>query len=120
VAYDVALDGISLVMVVLCALVLLLALLGARDKRREAQFVSWLLVLTSFTMGGFVAHDLLEFFIFFELTLVPSYFLVAMWGGTKRAQAALKFFVYTFTGSVFLFVGILYLASRTSTSSRAR
>jgi len=108
-AYDVALDGISLVMVVLCALVLLLALLGARDKRDEGHFVAWLLLLTSFTMGSFVAHDLLEFFIFFELTLVPSYFLVAMWGGAQRAQAALKFFVYTFTGSVFLFVGILYL-----------
>jgi len=108
-AYDVALDGISLVMVVLCAIVLLLALLGARDKRDEAHFVSWLLLLTSFTMGSFVAHDLLEFFIFFELTLVPSYFLIAMWGGAQRAQAALKFFIYTFTGSVFLFVGILYL-----------
>ena len=108
-AYDVALDGISLFMVVLCALVLLLALLGARDKRREGEFVAWLLLLTSFTMGSFVAHDLLEFFIFFELTLVPTYFIVALWGGAQRAQAAMKFFVYTFTGSVFLFVGTLYL-----------
>ena len=108
-AYDVALDGISLFMVVLCALVLLLALLGARDKRREGEFVAWLLVLTSFTMGSFVSHDLLEFFIFFELTLVPTYFIVALWGGAQRAQAAMKFFVYTFTGSVFLFVGTLYL-----------
>ena len=108
-AYDVALDGISLFMVVLCALVLLLALLGARDKRREGEFVSWLLLLTSFTMGSFVAHDFLEFFIFFELTLVPTYFIVSMWGGAQRAKAAMKFFIYTFTGSVFLFVGVLYL-----------
>jgi NADH-quinone oxidoreductase subunit M len=108
-AYDVALDGISLLLVVLCALVLLLSLLGARDKRREAQFVSWLLVLTSFTMGNFVAHDLLEFFIFFELTLVPIYFIISMWGGAQRARAAMKFFIYTFTGSAFLFAGILYL-----------
>jgi NADH-quinone oxidoreductase subunit M len=109
-AWDVALDGISLLMVLLTALVLLVALAGARDRRREPAFVAWLLMLTSFTMGSFVAHDLLLFFIFFELTLVPSYFLIAQWGGRERSRAALKFFVYTFTGSAFLFVGALYLA----------
>ncbi len=109
-AWDVAIDGISLLMVVLTALVLLVALLGARDRRREPSFVAWLLMLTSFTMGSFVAHDLLEFFIFFELTLVPSYFIIAQWGGRERSRAALKFFIYTFTGSAFLFVGALYLA----------
>ncbi len=109
-AYDVALDGISLFLVVLAALLLVLSLLGGRDRRREPSFVSWLLLLTSFTIGSFVAHDLLEFFIFFELTLVPSYFIVAQWGGRERSRAALKFFVYTFAGSAFLFVGLLYLA----------
>jgi len=108
-AYDVAVDGISLLMVVLTALVLLLALLGSRDKRRELAFVGWLLALTSFTMASFLSHDVLEFFIFFELTLVPSYFIIAGWGGAQRAKAALKFFIYTFTGSAFLLVGILYL-----------
>ncbi|HEY5093087.1 MAG TPA: NADH-quinone oxidoreductase subunit M [Acidimicrobiales bacterium] len=108
-AYDVALDGISLFMVVLTALVLLLALLGGRDKRREPAFVGWLLLLTSFTMGSFLSHDVLEFFIFFELTLVPSYFIIAGWGGAQRAKAALKFFIYTFAGSAFLFIGIIYL-----------
>jgi NADH-quinone oxidoreductase subunit M len=108
-AYDVALDGISLLMMVLTALVLLLALLGARDRRREPAFVGWLLALTSFTMASFLSHDVLEFFIFFELTLVPSYFLIAQWGGAKRSLAALKFFIYTFVGSAFLFIGILYL-----------
>lgn len=108
-AYDVALDGISLLMMVLTALVLLLALLGARDKRREASFVGWLLALTSFTMASFLSHDVLEFFIFFELTLVPSYFIIAGWGGLQRSKAALKFFIYTFSGSAFLFIGVLYL-----------
>jgi len=108
-AYDVAVDGISLLMVVLTALVLFLALLGAREKRREAAFVGWLLALTSFTMASFLSHDVLEFFIFFELTLVPSYFIIAEWGGVQRAKAALKFFIYTFSGSAFLFIGILYL-----------
>ena len=109
-AWDVALDGISLLMIVLTSFVLLVALLGARDKRREPAFVAWLLMLTSFVMGSFVSHDLLAFFIFFELTLVPSYFIIAQWGAKERSRAALKFFMYTFTGSAFLFVGALYLA----------
>jgi NADH-quinone oxidoreductase subunit M len=108
-AYDVALDGISLVMVILTALVLALALLGARERRREASFIAWMLLLTSFTMASFVSHDVLEFFIFFELTLVPSYFIISGWGGAQRAKAALKFFIYTFSGSAFLLIGILYL-----------
>lgn len=109
VAYDVAIDGISLLMVALTSLVVLLALLGARDRRREAAFVSWLLVLTSFTMGSFLAHDLLEFFVFFELTLVPCYFIISQWGGPERNRAALKFFIYTFAGSAPFFIGTLYL-----------
>ena len=109
-AYDVGLDGISLLLVVLTSLVLCLALLGARDRRREPAFVAWLLVLTTCTMGSFLAQDGLEFFVFFELTLVPSYFIVAEWGGAERARAALKFFVYTFTGSAALLVGLIYLA----------
>jgi NADH-quinone oxidoreductase subunit M len=108
-AYDVAIDGISLFLVGLTSLVVLLALLGARDTRREPSFVGWLLLLEFATMGSFVAHDLLLFFIFFELTLVPSYFIVAQWGGAERARAALKFFIYTFAGSAFLFSGMLYL-----------
>ena len=108
-AYDVALDGLSLLMVVLTAIVLLLSLLGGRDRRREPAFVSWLMVLTGLTMGSFVAHDVLEFFVFFELTLVPCYFIISGWGGRERNRAALKFFLYTFTASAFLLVGILYL-----------
>jgi NADH-quinone oxidoreductase subunit M len=60
-------------------------------------------------MGSFVAHDLLEFFIFFELTLVPCYFIIAGWGGREKNKAALKFFIYTFSASAFLLIGILYL-----------
>jgi NADH-quinone oxidoreductase subunit M len=108
-AYDVGVDGISLLMVVLTSLVVLLALLGSRERRHEPAFVGWLLLLTTFTMGSFVSHDLLEFFIFFELTLIPSYFIIGQWGGAERARAALKFFIYTFGGSAFLFVGIMYL-----------
>jgi NADH-quinone oxidoreductase subunit M len=108
-AYDVALDGLSLLMVVLTSLVLLLSLLGGRDRRREPAFVAWLLILTGLTMGSFVSHDVLEFFVFFELTLVPCYFIISGWGGAERSRAALKFFLYTFTASAFLLIGILYM-----------
>lgn len=108
-SYDVAIDGLSVWLVVLAAIVMLLALWGGRERRREPTFVAWLLLLTSFVIGSFVSHDLLEFFIFFELTLIPSYFLIAGWGGAERARAALKFFVYTFAGSASLLIGILYL-----------
>lgn len=108
-AYDVSLDGISLLMMLLTSLTLLLALIGARDKRREPALISWLLVLTTASMGSFLAHDLLLFFLFFELTLVPSYFLISQWGGAERIRAAMKFFVYTFVGSVPLLIGILFL-----------
>ena len=61
-------------------------------------------------MGSFVALDLVLFFLFFELTLVPVYFVVAGWGFARRGYAAIKFFVYTFLGSAFLLVGIVALA----------
>jgi NADH-quinone oxidoreductase subunit M len=109
-AYDVGVDGISVFLVLLTAIVVLLALLGARDRRAESGFVAWLMVLTTATIGAFVSRDLLEFFLFFELTLIPSYFIIARWGGSDRARAALKFFIYTLLGSGFLLVGAIYLA----------
>ncbi len=108
-AYDVGVDGISVFMVALSAIVVLLALLGARERRHEPAFVAWLLLLTTASIGAFVSRDLLEFFLFFELTLIPSYFMIAGWGGPERARAAIKFFVYTLLGSGFLLVGLLYL-----------
>jgi len=108
-AYDVALDGISVLLVVLTALVGLLAVVGPRVREREGAYLAWLQLLVAVTMGSFLAHDLLLFFIFFELTLVPAYFLISQWGGAQRDRAAMKFFIYTFTGSAFFFIGILYL-----------
>jgi len=109
-SYDVAIDGISLWLVVLTALTVFVALLGARDRRRESSYVTWQLLLLSVTMGCFVAHDLLEFFVFFELILVPCYFMITQWGGEQRKAAAMKFFLYTFTGSAFMLVSLIYLA----------
>ena len=103
-------DGISLFMVVLTTLLVPLALLGAGEHRRTKPFTAWLLLLEAACIGSFVSLDLILFFFFFELTLIPSYFLIAGWGGPARAAAAVKFFLYTFLGSAMMLVGILYVA----------
>jgi NADH-quinone oxidoreductase subunit M len=107
--WNVGVDGISLFLVLLTAIVGFLALAGATPDARSRNFVVWMLVLMTATMGAFAARDLLLFFLFFELTLIPSYFMIAGWGGPQRTAAALKFFVYTFFGSGFLLVGLIYL-----------
>jgi len=103
-------DGISLFMVLLTALLIPIVLLGASEERRNKSFVAWLLLLEVGCIGSFVSLDLILFFLFFELTLIPSYFLITGWGGPNRAGAATKFFLYTFFGSGFLLVGIIYVA----------
>ena len=79
----------------------------------DKSFVAWILVLEAGCLGSFLALDLLLFFVFFELTLVPVYFLIAGWGHERRGYAAGKFFLYTLGASAFLFVGILALVSFT-------
>jgi NADH-quinone oxidoreductase subunit M len=110
VSWATGVDGISIFMVVLTTLLIPLALLGAGEKRRTKAFTAWLLLLEAACIGSFVSLDLILFFFFFELTLIPSYFLIAGWGGPARAAAAVKFFLYTFFGSAIMLVGILYMA----------
>jgi NADH-quinone oxidoreductase subunit M len=108
--WSVGVDGISLFLVVLTALLFPLTMLGARARRDPRSFVAWLLVMEAACLGSFVSLDLVLFFLFFELTLVPAYFIIAGWGYARRGYAAIKFFIYTFTGSAFLLVGILAVA----------
>ncbi len=103
-------DGISLFLVGLTALIVPIALLGANEHRKTKAYVAWMLLLETACIGSFVSLDLVLFFLFFELTLIPSYFLIVGWGGQRRAAAATKFFIYTFAGSAFLLVGILFVA----------
>ena len=103
-------DGISLFLVLLTALIIPIALLGASEERGGRSYVAWMLLLETGCIGSFVSLDLIMFFLFFELTLIPSYFLMTRWGGPARAAAATKFFIYTFVGSCFLLVGIVYVA----------
>jgi NADH-quinone oxidoreductase subunit M len=108
--WSVGIDGISLFLVVMTGLLFPVALLGARVKRDRRAFVAWVLLMEAACMGSFVSLDLVFFFLFFELTLVPTYFLISGWGYARRGYAAIKFFIYTFTGSAFMLVGIVALA----------
>jgi NADH-quinone oxidoreductase subunit M len=109
ISWSLGVDGISLFLVMMTALLVPLALAGAGTHRDPKSFVAWIFVLEAGCIGSFLATDLLLFFLFFELTLVPVYFLIGGWGNERRGYAAIKFFVYTFAGSAFLLVGILSL-----------
>jgi NADH-quinone oxidoreductase subunit M len=101
-------DGISMLLLVLTAIIVPIVILGAPERLRTRASLGWLLLLQSATVGSFASLDVLLFFLFFELSLVPAYFLIAGWGDRERGPAAaMKFFVYTLAGSAFLFVGIL-------------
>ena len=103
-------DGISLFMVALSALLFPIGLLASTRVERIKAFTVWMLVLEAAVIGVFLALDLLLFFVFFEFVLVPMYFIIAGWGYGNRAYAAMKFFIYTMAGSAFLFAGILAVA----------
>ncbi len=100
-------DGISLFMVALTALLLPIALLASANIENPKSFTVWMLLLEAAMIGAFLALDAIVFFMFFEFMLVPMYFLIAEWGHDRRRYAAMKFFLFTMAGSAFLFVGIL-------------
>ncbi len=111
VSYFLGIDGVSLWLVGLTALLGVFAVaLAFNVQERIREFLIWLLVLESALLGVFMALDVILFYVFFELTLVPSYFLISLWGGRDRAASALKFFLYTFFGSLFMLVASLVLA----------
>ena len=98
-------DGISLFMVALTALLIPIGLLASAELEKPKSFTFWMLLLEAAVIGVFLALDAIVFFIFFELVLVPMYFLIAGWGHGNRRYAAMKFFLFTMAGSAFLFVG---------------
>jgi NADH-quinone oxidoreductase subunit M len=111
------LDGISLFMVLLTTLLLPLMVLGSWTyiRERERGFYASLLALTTGVVGVFVALDMFLFYVFWEMMLIPMYFLIGLWGGRDRVYAAVKFFLYTAVGSLLMLVAILYLWNRART-----
>jgi NADH-quinone oxidoreductase subunit M len=111
VSYHLGVDGISLLMVVLTALLFPISLLASTSiTTRVRGYAACMLLLEAGILGVFVALDLLVFFAFWEVMLVPMYFVIGIWGGERRVYAAVKFFLFTALGSALMFAGILALA----------
>src|SRR5438445_1559723 len=109
--YAVGVDGISLFLILLTTFLVPLSILGSYSyiTTRERAFYALLLALTSGMIGVFVALDLFLFYVMWDVMLIPMYFIIGVWGGQNRLYAALKFFVYTFFGSLLMLVAILTL-----------
>jgi NADH:ubiquinone oxidoreductase subunit 4 (subunit M) len=110
ISWHLGIDGISLFLVVLTAFLFPIAMLGADPHHDQKPYYVWLLLLEAGCLGVFMALDLFLFFVFFEIVLVPMYFLIGGWGYGNRIYAALKFFLFTMLGSALMLVGIVSLA----------
>lgn len=109
--YHVGVDGISLWLVLLTTLLMPIAILSSWTaiQKRQLSYYVFLLLLAGAMVGVFVSLDLLLFYLFFEASLVPMFFLIGIWGGERRIYAAVKFFIYTAVGSLLMLVGIIAL-----------
>ncbi len=110
--YHLGLDGLSLVLVVLTTILISLSLLysaGGDIEKRPREFCFFMLVLETGLLGTFLSVDLFLFYVFWELMLIPMYFLIGIWGHGRKVYAAIKFVLYTMLGSLLMLVAILYL-----------
>jgi NADH-quinone oxidoreductase subunit M len=109
--YHIGVDGISLWLVLLTTLLMPIAILSSWTaiQKRQLSYYMFLLLLLSAMIGVFVSLDLLLFYLFFEASLVPMFFLIGIWGGERRIYAAIKFFIYTSVGSLLMLVAIIAL-----------
>lgn len=109
------LDGISLLLVLMTTILVPLILLSTWKHRiaRPASFYSLILLMQSAMLGVFAARDGLLFYVFWEMALIPAWFITALWGGADRIRITFKFFAYTFTGSLFMLVALVWLYFRT-------
>ena len=110
-SYLIGIDGISLLLVMLTTLIGFLASLSSWNaiQDRVKEYYAMFLLLQTGLIGVFVSLDFFLFYVFWELVLVPMYFIIGVWGGPRRLYAAIKFFLYTLTGSVLMLLGILTL-----------
>lgn len=110
ISYHLGVDGLSVTIVALTALLTLVSIIYSFNiTLRVKEFFFWFLLLEVGMLGVFVSLDLFLFYVFWELTLVPMYFLIGVWGGPQKEYAAIKFFVYTLFGSLVMLLGILAL-----------
>jgi NADH-quinone oxidoreductase subunit M len=109
--FSLGVDGISLWLIALTALLMIPSVLVSWEavKDRPAAFYALMLTLESGMIGVFSAQDIILFYVFFEFTLIPLFFMIGLWGGYDRRFAARKFFIYTFAGSVLTFLGLIFI-----------
>jgi NADH-quinone oxidoreductase subunit M len=109
--YHLGADGISIALVILTTITTVLVLIGAWGSvaKRVSQYFATMLILEGVMIGVFCAVDSILFYAFFEGMLIPMFIIIGVWGGPRRVYAAMKFFLYTFLGSVFMLVGLIYL-----------
>jgi NADH-quinone oxidoreductase subunit M len=108
--YYLGIDGISLFIVIMAAMITLLGIIALGDIKDLKNMIITLLFLEVAMIGVFVTLDAIVFYLFWEFSLVPMLYIIGAWGGEKRLYAAIKFFLYTFAGSMIMLVGMLYIA----------
>lgn len=109
--YHLGIDGLSLLLIVLSVFTNLIVMLATWEsiKTRVAQYIAAFLIMQGFLVGVFASLDVIVFYVFWEATLIPMYLIIGVWGSDNRVYAAIKFFLYTFLGSVLMLVAFLYL-----------
>ncbi len=109
--YHLGVDGIAMPLIVLTTFITVLTILSAWKSitKNVHQFIAAFLMLEAFMIGVFSAQDAMLFYIFFEAMLIPMFLIIGIWGGPDRVYATIKFFIYTFFGSVFMLIALIYL-----------
>jgi NADH-quinone oxidoreductase subunit M len=117
--YHLGVDGLSILLVLLTTLLSVISILSTWTAvtERVPEFMAFFLLLETGMIGVFLALDLFLFYVFWEFTLVPMYFLIGIWGGERRMYAAIKFFLYTMAGSILMLLAILWLGIEGGTFS---
>ncbi len=121
ISYYVGVDGLSLLLVLLTTFIMPLAIMSSfrshvfEERGREKLYYMFMMLLEWAMIGVFVAQDLVVFYVFWEVTLIPMYFLIGIWGAENRVYAAVKFFLYTMAGSILMLLAMLYVGTQAGT-----
>src|SRR5947209_6383359 len=107
--FYIGIDGLNIWLVLLTSLLMVCSILSSWESihDRVHEYFAWMLVLQMAMVGVFLSFDIILFYVFFELTLVPLFFLIGIWGGPQRQYAARKFFIFTLSGSLITLLGVL-------------
>jgi len=112
--YSLGVDGISAPLIILTTFINIVVVISAWEviQDKPAMYLASFLIMTGFMVGVFAATDSILFYIFFEATLIPMFLIIGIWGGPRRVYATIKFFLYTFLGSVFMLIALIYMGSK--------